>query len=82
VEATSVRLNGVDLGDHELQDARIPLPPGCLAAAHVTVELTHRQPLRPADVSNSADQREIKFGLESIALESVPAGKRRDREHS
>lgn len=71
VEATKVCLNGVNLGDHELLDARIPLPPGCLADGHLTVELTHRQPLRPADVGNSADQREIKFGLESIALESI-----------
>lgn len=69
VEATGVAVNGVRLGEFELVDARIPLPPGCLASGHVVLELLHEHPLRPADISDSDDQREIKFGLESIAIE-------------
>jgi FkbM family methyltransferase len=72
-EATGVYLNGVHLGDFTLQDATIPLLPGCLAGEYVVLELLHHQPLRPAEVSDSADQREIKFGLESIALENSAA---------
>jgi FkbM family methyltransferase len=68
VEATGVVLNGVMLGEFELVDAKIPLPPGSLATSHAVLELLHKQPLRPADVSDSEDQREIKFGLESIAI--------------
>ena len=68
VEATVVCLNGVSLGDFDLRQARIELPPGSLAGSHTTLELKHTQPLRPADVSDSTDQREIKFGLESIAI--------------
>ena len=68
VEATGVYVNGVYLGDHALQDAHIPLPAGSLARDHVVLELVHANPLRPADVSDSADQREIKFGLESVAI--------------
>jgi FkbM family methyltransferase len=68
VEATTVCLNGESLGDFDLRQARIELPPGSLGDSHVTLELRHAQPLRPADVSDSMDQREIKFGLESIAL--------------
>jgi len=67
-EATAVYLNGVQLGRHDLQDAHIPLPPGSLAGEHVVLELVHERPLRPADVSDSQDVREIKFGLESIAI--------------
>ncbi len=67
-EATGVVLNGVKLGDFELHDALIPLPPGSLVAGHVVLELTHDQPLRPADVSDSEDVRDIKFGLESISV--------------
>ena len=68
VEATAVCLNGVNLGDFDLRQARIELPPGSLGGSYATLELKHTQPLRPADVSDSTDQREIKFGLESIAI--------------
>lgn len=67
-EATEVCLNDVSLGDFDLRQGRIQLPPGSLAGSYSTLELKHTQPLRPADVSDSADQREIKFGLESIAI--------------
>ena len=67
-EATTVSLNGVSLGDFDLCEARIELPPGSLAGSHAVLELVHKQPLRPADVSDSPDQREIKFGLESVAI--------------
>ena len=70
VEATGVYLNGRHLGDFELLDASIPLPPQALQGEHSVLELVHAQPLRPADVSDSADSREIKFGLESIAIGS------------
>jgi len=73
-EATGVMLNGVKLGDYELIDAHIPLPPGSLAAGHVVLELSHEQPLRPADVSGSEDLRDIKFGLESISVCRVAPG--------
>lgn len=69
-EATGVYCNGTHLGDFELLDARIPLPAEALAGEHAVLELRHRQPLRPADVSDSPDQREIKFGLEAIAIDS------------
>ncbi len=68
VEATGVYLNGRHLGDFELLDADIGLPPGSLVGDHVVLELVHAQPLRPADVSDSVDTRDIKFGLESIAI--------------
>lgn len=68
VEATTVSLNGVNLGDFDLRQAHIELPQGCLVGSHAVLELVHGQPLRPADVSDSPDQREIKFGLESIAI--------------
>jgi FkbM family methyltransferase len=68
-EATAVYLNGTFLGNFELQDAHIALPAGCLAGDHVVLELQHSQPLRPADVSDSPDRREIKFGLERISLD-------------
>lgn len=68
VEATAVFLNGTCLGNFELLDARIPLPEGALAGGHVALELVHERPLRPADVSDSEDQRELKYGLESIAI--------------
>jgi len=68
VEATEVCLNGVSLGDFDLRRGRIQLPPGALAGSYSTLELKHTQPLRPADVSDSVDQREIKFGLESISI--------------
>ncbi len=48
----------------------IGLPAGSLAGDHVVLELVHAQPLRPADVSDSVDTRDIKFGLESIAIGS------------
>ena len=67
-EATGVYLGGVLLGNFDLSDARIPLPPGSLAGSHAVLELAHEQPLRPCDVSASGDRREIKFGLESIAI--------------
>lgn len=67
-EATAVYVGGVKLGNFELLDVQIPLPAGCLAAGHVTLELLHQQPLRPADVSASSDRRAIKYGLESIAI--------------
>ena len=67
-EMTEVCLNGVSLGRYELVDARISLPVAALAADYVVLELLHQQPLRPADMGDSADQREIKFGLESIAI--------------
>ena len=67
-EATAVYLNGAHLGDFELADASIPLPAGSLAGEHVVLELLHAQPLRPADVSASGDMREIKFGLEALAI--------------
>lgn len=67
-EATGVYLNGEHLGDFELLDAAIPLPPAALNRDHVVLELAHTQPLRPADISDSSDTREIKFGLESIAV--------------
>lgn len=69
-EATAVYLDGILLGNFELTDARIALPAGSLAGDHVVLELVHAQPLRPADVSASDDLREIKFGLESIAIGS------------
>ncbi len=69
-EATAVYLDGILLGNFELTDARIALPVGSLAGDQVVLELAHAQPLRPADVSTSDDTREIKFGLESIAIGS------------
>ena len=69
-EATAVYLDGVLLGKFELTDAHIPLPAGSLAGDHVALQLEHEQPLRPADISASNDRREIKFGLESIAIGS------------
>ena len=68
VEATAVYLNGESLGDFDLRQARIELPPGSFGGSHTTLELKHTKPIRPADVSDSTDQREIKFGLESIAI--------------
>jgi FkbM family methyltransferase len=68
VEETEVFVNGEKLGNFELRDARIDLPPGCLTGKHVELDLVHHEPLRPSDVSDSDDQREIKFGLESIAI--------------
>lgn len=67
-ETTEVVLNGVSLGRFDLRDVRIPLPRGSLAQDHVVLELLHERPLRPSDVSDSQDQREIKFGLESLAI--------------
>jgi FkbM family methyltransferase len=68
VEETEVFVNGEKLGNFELRDARIDLPPGCLTGKHVELDLVHHEPLRPSDVSDSDDQRQIKFGLESIAI--------------
>jgi FkbM family methyltransferase len=67
-ELTSVFLNGVSLGDFDLRDVRIELPAASLVGKHVVLELVYGQPLRPSDVSDSPDQREIKFGLERIAI--------------
>jgi FkbM family methyltransferase len=67
-EATGVYVDGVKLGQFQLQDARIPLPAASLARSHVVLELVHERPLRPSDVSDSKDQREIKYGLESLAI--------------
>ncbi|MBP6682352.1 MAG: FkbM family methyltransferase [Halioglobus sp.] len=69
VEATGVYLNGRHLGDFELRDADIGLPPGSLDGDHMVLELVHGRPLRPADVSDSVDTREIKFGLHSISID-------------
>lgn len=68
VEMTQVYCNGASLGRYELVDACISLPPGALAAGHIVLEFLHEQPLRPADMGDSSDQRDIKFGLQSIAI--------------
>lgn len=67
-EPTGVFLDGVKLGEFQLQDAHIPLPAGSLARDYVELELEHARPLRPADVGDSDDRREIKFGLERLAI--------------
>ncbi|MEM6583595.1 MAG: FkbM family methyltransferase [Pseudomonadota bacterium] len=69
VEPTAVRVNGADLGGFDLSEVTIELPSGALDREHVSLEFLHRAPRKPADVSDSADQREIKFGLERIAIE-------------
>lgn len=68
VEATGVYLDGLLLGQFELQDAQIPLPPASLTGDYLVLELRHERPLRPADVSDSDDRRELKYGLEFVAI--------------
>lgn len=67
-EATELLLNGVSLGKHVLSDAHVILPAGSLRGDYAVIELRHERPLRPADVGDSEDRREIKFGLELIAI--------------
>jgi FkbM family methyltransferase len=67
-ELTGVYLDGQCLGRFDLADAAIPLPAGVLAQDWVALEFEHEQPLRPSACSDSNDDREIKFGLEFIAI--------------
>ncbi|MEM8560709.1 MAG: FkbM family methyltransferase [Pseudomonadota bacterium] len=69
VEPTAVRINGADLGNYDLSKVAVDLPRRALDQEYVYLEFLHRSPLKPADVGDSSDQREIKFGLESIAIE-------------
>lgn len=69
-ELTGVYLDDVCLGRFDLTDATIALPAGVLAKDWLALELEHEQPLRPSACSDSADDREIKFGLEFIAIVS------------
>ena len=69
-ELTGVYLDGLCLGRFNLDDAGIPLPAGVLAKDWVALEFEHEQPLRPSASSDSTDDREIKFGLETIAIET------------
>jgi FkbM family methyltransferase len=69
-EATGVHVNGEHLGDFDLREANIALPAESLLGDFVELEFIHQAPLRPCDVSDSDDDREIKLGIESLSIEA------------
>ncbi len=76
-EETIVEINDLAVGRYNLRDADIVLPEQCLDDAHMTIRLIHDRPLRPVDSGGSGNNREIKFGIESISIgpSGAPVGK-------
>jgi len=66
-EETGVYLNEHYLGDHKLVNCQLTIDSELLRDERVTLKLVHKNPVKPIEISESSDERELKFGLESMA---------------
>ena len=66
-EETGVYLNQHHLGDHNLINCQLTIDSELLLDKQVTLKLVHKNPVKPIEISESSDERELKFGLESMA---------------
>ena len=69
---TRVRVNGVDLGWHQLdREGPLALPPEASAGPQLMIELEHDSPRSPG----ASDPRQLAFFLREINLRAMPAPK-------
>jgi len=69
---TRVRVNGVDLGWHQLdREGPMALPPEASAGPQLMIELEHDSPRSPG----ASDPRQLAFFLREINLRAMPAPK-------
>jgi hypothetical protein len=67
---TQVKANNLELGWRDLSaiDGKLQIPVSELGPMQrITLELTHEQPTRPADVEGGEDQRDLAFALCSLS---------------
>lgn len=69
---THVRVNGVDLGWHQLdREGPLALPPQASAGSQLVIDLEHDSPRSPG----ASDPRQLAFFLREINLRALPAPK-------
>lgn len=69
---TRVRVNGVDLGWHQLdREGPLALPPAASDGPQLVIELEHESPRSPG----ASDPRQLAFFLREINLRAMPASK-------
>lgn len=67
---TRVRVNGVDLGWHQLdREGPLALPPAATQGSRLVIELDHESPRSPG----ASDPRQLAFFLREINLRTTPA---------
>ena len=65
---TGLRINGIPMGEWDLRDSVLELPPGLPDRDRIIeLELTHTAPTSPAALDMGADERQIAYCLEAIS---------------